>query len=985
MITDIVKINENIEDQLLYFETKNIYEKYRQDLCQIFADFVLDLREKDIYKAFNNLKIVFKNNLEIKENKIYFKIYDTSKIATLVFERLYEEDRNNTFDNYIKLIEDNIYENSSWYYLDFSIYNEYENIDIKNCFFNEAIRYIEQNKIILQFYKLDDKIQKQSNLDKFYYWLKNSKFDESFKNCFYDNEQIDKIFNLIDTIIKFYDYNTHNIHYRQENPIFKLLNLDNDFVNATLLLSGNIRLNIFFLKHFEHFCVGFINLVEFLTRKCDENYFKFLIDELTKILFKHFYRSCKKSEFSGKIFIILNILVASYFQNFVYKNKHIFYYQYLIDKIFNFLELVEINSSAYEKIFLFNFIFNDLIKLQIEDNDIKSYFLLSRYIELAKKLNIEIDDSLIENILSKIKNLLNEDDLQFNSQVIEGIDFSVFYNGKYKNLWLNLLKIEKKKQTWKEIQTERKRKRTIGSNDRQEPKKQIKLYFKILSDIFVKTLDKDIQEKIIKLAKYFGLDVNYGIFEDFIFDRDFFYEKFLKILNLFDDNYFDIFLYELKARSEIFKIIKLYSYTYSTKRKEKISIAINQLENFNFDIWKKFNYSKSNMIEGIELLISNQSFVLANKLLNFINFENKELNYLKCEKEILDVYFYNKNFDELNQIKYIEDDRNRGIESLYNKCEEYKTLIRALIFFDKEPKKTSIIIESEISKTKFYKKLYFVNLINAYLKIFMQDDNNFNRIKLLNSIKSYEGFLENSRLNKDLFDYKTLLFSYIELNNYVKSALIIDKLPEYYLRDFEMIILKYNFLKKFKSEIKAAEFLDKSKQFMTDKEIKIIEKEKLDDLFEYRKEIRERLSKTLEYQFAISFAGEYRDYMTILSDKLRKLGYRVFLDNIYESQMLGEDLVEYLTNIFKNKSEFVVIFVSNEYKNKFYTNEIERKAIINREYFQDCIIQLKYDDTKLNKISDNYFYIDLSDSSINEINWEEIALKLKEKYESLGE
>jgi len=987
-----VTIKEQLEKQLLCFETKNVYDKYKECLCEKFANFLLSLRNNKIENLLKNLDFPYRNHIEIIESKLYFKTYDINKIAVLVFEKLYEENNDKAFDNYINFIEKYIYENSRWFYLDFSIYNEYENSHIKNSFFNGALRYLKNNSISLknyyeilkekEFCKFD--IQITDDIDMFYFSLKNSKFSDCFINRWYVNQEVEKIFNLLITIIKFYDYNTNYIRYKEENPIFKLLALKNDFINAILWLSNNIKLNIFYLKHFDYFVIGFINLIEIVVENCNEKCFKFLSEELLEILFKYFYRLDRKSKFYKKIFVILNILANKYYQSYIDQNQYIFYYEYLINKIFDFLEIAEINEDKYKKIFLFDFIFNDLVNLQIKFNKLEAYFLLSRYFKLAKNINIEINVNLYENIANYLKDLLNSDEIQMNFHFVEKIDFSIFYNEQFKNLWLDMIDIDITKQTWEERVKERIKRKSFSSKDKKEPKEQIKLYFKILSDIFIKTYDKDIQNKLIELAKHFGLDVEFGIFEDFIFDKDYFFENFLRKLNLFDKVFFENFLEELKMKYDLYKIVKLYNYTYATTRKKYILNVFKQLENLPFNILEIFNYNKSKIIETIELLLANELIYEAENLLNIINFESEELNYLKCEKEIIKVYLQNKDFDKLDEIKYIDNETNKGIESFYKKCEEYKTLIRALMLFDDEPEKTAIIIESEINKSLWYKELYFINLINAYLRIFIKEKNNFNRIKLLNSLIKYEKFLEENKINKNLFDYKTLLFSYIELNDYVKATIVIDSLPEYYLTDFEMIKLKYTYLKKFQSEIKATEFLDEYKKFMINEEIKMVEKERLEDLFEYRKKIRNSLSKTVEYHFAISFAGKYRTHLRNLYKALRKRRYKVFFDEIYKSEMAGEDLEEYLTKIFKYKAEFIVIFVSKEYKKRFYTNEVEKKAIIDREYFQDCIVQLKYDNIELDEKLKNTFYIDLTHKKIEQINWEEIAKILDEKYKSLG-
>ena len=121
--TKIYEKIETIEKQLLCFETKNIYDKFRESLCLMFANFILDLRNNQIDELYEKLDIVFKNNLEIIDSKIFFRTYDVSKIAVVIYQKLYKEDKKNVFENYIQLIEKYIYENSKWYFLDFNIFS----------------------------------------------------------------------------------------------------------------------------------------------------------------------------------------------------------------------------------------------------------------------------------------------------------------------------------------------------------------------------------------------------------------------------------------------------------------------------------------------------------------------------------------------------------------------------------------------------------------------------------------------------------------------------------------------------------------------------------------------------------------------------------------------------------------------------------------------------------------------------------------------
>jgi len=209
MFNELIKKElEKIENQLLCFETKNIYDKFHQSLCEMFANFILDLRSNSIDEALHKLDKIYQNNIEIIENKIYFKTYDVSKIAALVFQKLYEENKNIAFETYIELIENKIYENEEWYYLDFGIWNEYENIHIKNYFFEKAIEYIKENQINLQSFfdsfkekdicRFDGDIPVYfDDLYNFFLWLRNSGFIDCFYNIIYILMQILKLKNYI--------------------------------------------------------------------------------------------------------------------------------------------------------------------------------------------------------------------------------------------------------------------------------------------------------------------------------------------------------------------------------------------------------------------------------------------------------------------------------------------------------------------------------------------------------------------------------------------------------------------------------------------------------------------------------------------------------------------------------------------------------------------------------------------------------------------
>lgn len=58
---------------------------------------------------------------------------------------------------------------------------------------------------------------------------------------------------------------------------------------------------------------------------------------------------------------------------------------------------------------------------------------------------------------------------------------------------------------------------------------------------------------------------------------------------------------------------------------------------------------------------------------------------------------------------------------------------------------------------------------------------------------------------------------------------------------------------------------------------------------------------------------------------------RVFYDEYERANLWGKELIEYLEDVYKNKSKYVIIFVSKSYLVKDWTNH-ERKSALNRAF-----------------------------------------------------
>lgn len=80
-----------------------------------------------------------------------------------------------------------------------------------------------------------------------------------------------------------------------------------------------------------------------------------------------------------------------------------------------------------------------------------------------------------------------------------------------------------------------------------------------------------------------------------------------------------------------------------------------------------------------------------------------------------------------------------------------------------------------------------------------------------------------------------------------------------------------------------------------------------------------------KYHVALSFAGEDRAYVEKVALQLQAEGVDVFYDRFEEADLWGKDLYEHLSNVYKNMALFTVMFVSDAYRTKLWTNH-ERKS-----------------------------------------------------------
>lgn len=123
-----------------------------------------------------------------------------------------------------------------------------------------------------------------------------------------------------------------------------------------------------------------------------------------------------------------------------------------------------------------------------------------------------------------------------------------------------------------------------------------------------------------------------------------------------------------------------------------------------------------------------------------------------------------------------------------------------------------------------------------------------------------------------------------------------------------------------------------------------------------------------EYDVALSFAGEDRQYAKELADLLKKGKYSVFYDEYEPAKLWGRNLYDYFSSIYKDQARYCVMFLSENYIRKLWTNHERQNAQArafeeNKEY----ILPVRLDDTEIPGILQTVGYLDLRLIKIEEI------------------
>jgi hypothetical protein len=115
-----------------------------------------------------------------------------------------------------------------------------------------------------------------------------------------------------------------------------------------------------------------------------------------------------------------------------------------------------------------------------------------------------------------------------------------------------------------------------------------------------------------------------------------------------------------------------------------------------------------------------------------------------------------------------------------------------------------------------------------------------------------------------------------------------------------------------------------------------------------------------DYDVALSFAGEDREYVETVAKSLRSAGIKVFYDLFEKAALWGRNLGDHLSEVYGKRSRFVVMFISKHYRLKSWPTH-ERQSAQARAIREGAIVLLpaRFDDTEIPGLPSTVGYIDL--------------------------
>lgn len=125
------------------------------------------------------------------------------------------------------------------------------------------------------------------------------------------------------------------------------------------------------------------------------------------------------------------------------------------------------------------------------------------------------------------------------------------------------------------------------------------------------------------------------------------------------------------------------------------------------------------------------------------------------------------------------------------------------------------------------------------------------------------------------------------------------------------------------------------------------------------------MTTALEFDVLLSFAGTERHYARAIHDIATANGLRVFLDEEFQHEIWGRNLVEYLDQTYRERGQFVLALLSQAYREKAFT-KVERRAAFDRMINESAeyLLPVKVDDSWIDGLPKATAYVDLRTAGV---------------------
>lgn len=135
------------------------------------------------------------------------------------------------------------------------------------------------------------------------------------------------------------------------------------------------------------------------------------------------------------------------------------------------------------------------------------------------------------------------------------------------------------------------------------------------------------------------------------------------------------------------------------------------------------------------------------------------------------------------------------------------------------------------------------------------------------------------------------------------------------------------------------------------------------------------IAENPQYEVALSFSGEQREYVERVARALQSRGVSVFYDAFELVSLWGKDLVEELHEVFEHRAALAMMFISKEYVETAWPRH-ERRSILSRAVKEksEYVLPVRFDNTPVPGLPDSIRYEQAADHSP-----EELAAMIAEK------